>query len=759
MLKLNFRRCLIFRSAICFLLMVSNAQALTLLDEKIVSGSLNLGAWNISGASGITTAPGEIRIANSFSASAWRWDQNSISTTQQFSQHALSISANLTVGTGTHPSLIMGLGDAQFSGSSALNYLFRLSSSGRIETFDFKNGVYNYQVCPSSGTHFQGARYEMKLKINGFDLYRNGDFVCSHIARFALKAPRLFFQSSVDGSPSIASAILVKTESPTVFEGGVEDGVIASDAFKVFGPNEAVMSSGTTLKVRDSFDPKTWKWSQSGVKTRTTYPMNSFPIVLESSIVVGKTADLSKGRYALLGLGDHDFLEAGLSPDGSRKGVVAAFVSANAVMLLHAGPTTATEVQYCGGYVPNAKYQVVIEKSSVKLFVDAEHRCTAAWNLSTFKAKPIIAQSSTDQTHSEFRDIKLSMPFLTDDVPVIGFQRKMQSYPWLATRDIVLRNELVQTIPYIQSDSTLALDIQIPNSESYQQVRMTLRDHNGAAIVRLSSGQSRLTPQFVQLPKGLYSLHVEGLTKSDAWKSLDFVSGIGIGDIVFALGDSITEGFWGDMTSDKVQNWAQAPASLRSKDRRNLPQFGPRTDVSPLTYKASYFKAISDAVNQRADYPVFFYNFGVGGNTASNLTTLANTAFFASRVAELKPSKYFVAIGINDANAAFTPSQYETHLLYLRDLIAQRSPNAPTYLARFSPASSAWNSCCEPMNRLSPSLLAVIDDLVRRGRYQSGPDLWTYFSSKLDALTSDGLHPNSTGMAELGRLWAQTVWP
>jgi lysophospholipase L1-like esterase len=761
--KLNCSRSrLIFRQlafTLCCLLTCGELAALTLLDEQIKFGNLTPDAWQISGVSGISGSAGQIQIKNSFSESQWKWDQNVIASTKSFDEHNLSIEANLTVGTGAYASLIMGIGDEKFSAGKSLSYLFRVNSSGAIETFDFKNGAYNSKSCSSNAKPTQGARYEMKLIPNGFHLYKNSEFLCTHTATFSLPKRKIFFQGGADLAPSIVSAILVKTNTPFVLAGAVENGVVNADAYQIFGPKAAVIAVQDTLKVKDSFDPNAWKWSQSGAKSRASYPMGQYPITLESSISVGLTATASKGRYALLGLGDHDFLTAGESADGSRKGVIAMFVSLDSVMLLHTGPAISTKVQYCGAYMANAHYRLVIDQGEVKLFVDGNPRCTANWNLTGFKAKPIIAQSSTDQTHSEFRQIKLSLPQSANEPIITSPQRKSIDKPWVATRDITLRNGLAQTIPHVQTQQELAIGLNLPNYAAFQEIRSTLRNQFGKAYGVVQAPNLRLTPYFENLEKGLYSLHVEGLTKANEWVSLDFVSGIGIGDIVFVLGDSITEGFWGDMFETAFENSAQAPWASRSRDNRNLPQYGPRTDVSPLAYKSSYLAATADAVGERLNYPVFLYNWGVGSYTSANVTALVGTDFFASQAAVLKPSKYFVGIGINDANAGVSSAQFDAELRLLRKEISRHSPSVPTYLARFSPASAAWNSCCSQMNQLAPSLLQTVDNLTANATYLRGPDLWSYFAPRLDSITSDGLHPNPLGMKALGRLWADAIWP
>lgn len=95
------------------------------------------------------------------------------------------------------------------------------------------------------------------------------------------------------------------------------------------------------------------------------------------------------------------------------------------------------------------------------------------------------------------------------------------------------------------------------------------------------------------------------------------VAPIGIGTGVAALGDSITEGYWGrgyGIEPDRL--WSgRFPAESCSRDGRNFPQYAPTASVHApgTTCFESWLTRLNDRLTAAWGRPVFIANEGWGG--------------------------------------------------------------------------------------------------------------------------------------------------
>ncbi|MFW5858159.1 MAG: hypothetical protein ACOCX4_09790, partial [Planctomycetota bacterium] len=171
---------------------------------------------------------------------------------------------------------------------------------------------------------------------------------------------------------------------------------------------------------------------------------------------------------------------------------------------------------------------------------------------------------------------------------------------WRVVRDV----EGQYALPYLQS----ARDLPVRGAPAGA---LTLEAADGTMHRPEADGPDAAV--FRDLPAGEYALTV------DAADGARRIGRIGIGTVIAALGDSITEGYHG-------RAWRRDPAELHaglfppdavSRDGRNFPQFAPTAHRHKPAVNCfeSWMTALNDRLAERLGGPVFLANEGWGGIT------------------------------------------------------------------------------------------------------------------------------------------------
>jgi len=128
-------------------------------------------------------------------------------------------------------------------------------------------------------------------------------------------------------------------------------------------------------------------------------------------------------------------------------------------------------------------------------------------------------------------------------------------------------------LPYIQSSRDLELGTTFENSP-VTRVHVTL--HRGQAQVwegELNHSYPAVTA--LGLPYGEYTLEAQAYGDDGRQLQGLRVGRIGIGTVIAALGDSITEGYYGEcFVQSPPLHAGQFPKDAVSRDGRNFPQWG-----------------------------------------------------------------------------------------------------------------------------------------------------------------------------------------
>ena len=326
-------------------------------------------------------------------------------------------------------------------------------------------------------------------------------------------------------------------------------------------------------------------------------------------------------------------------------------------------------------------------------------------------------------------------------VKIISPQSAVASAPHVATKtatSVALAS--IYTIPYIQTSSTImtsALAGMVPSGGGIEFVL-----DNGTSIVDYTSPYSA---SFINTVKGEHRIDAyvvdSGGQRSDESANPyahDYLTSIGVGDVILVLGDSTTAGSGGYSTASAISNWTEAPAGQVSNDNRNFPW---RT-----TYNGNYFSSFLVDLNNKLTgffgYPIFIINGGISGySTKSFVESVVNLTPFDDVIASFVPTYIILDLGVNDV-PIHSASVFKD---YYQSLINELNTNNGVafnkiYLTKFGFRNDTHKTTQEQNHIPAIDELLAANFLISRG-----PDFFTYFKANYGALYADALHPNVSG--------------
>lgn len=237
-----------------------------------------------------------------------------------------------------------------------------------------------------------------------------------------------------------------------------------------------------------------------------------------------------------------------------------------------------------------------------------------------------------------------------------------------------------------------------------------------------------------------------------------------------AIGDSLTEGYWGRMYDEPVLGPEDAPPDSISKDRRNFPTPGPTTTIHAEGQKfmKSWMPELNDLLAPRLG-PVFIDNEGVGGICSAEYIELMisdkewhiedklSPRAWRARQELLRPDSWLIHLGVNDAcrEEDITPDAYDSNLRRILDILGERYEAKPQRIWIALPSYGYYDD----------SVVATLTEFAERvrrihaeGLAMPGPDFFDFFSrDKEKHYGDDPVHPNPLGVSEMARLWAEAI--
>lgn len=330
------------------------------------------------------------------------------------------------------------------------------------------------------------------------------------------------------------------------------------------------------------------------------------------------------------------------------------------------------------------------------------------------------------------------------------------STAWLTVADV----QGHYTLPYIQSDRDLRVRLAGIGPAAARGVA-TLCGPGGREVVPpVAFTAERPETVFRNLAPEEYTLAVELQDPvGRPVRSLAFTR-IGVGAVLAAVGDSLTEGYLGrGFKQESLElKAADFPASAVSRDGRNFPQFAPsshRHNPSINCYQ-SWMPALNDALSAAWKQPVFIANEGWGGYTAADTLAMMreNRDGWRTRMEQLRPTTWLIHLGVNDERAKVPAGEFAGSMGAIVDMLMAEFGARPEaiYLARPS------YDYADGAEAILIGYIEGIDRLVRERNLRAGPDFFAAFSTdKATWYGNDPVHPGPEGMERMAQLWAEAL--
>ena len=312
-------------------------------------------------------------------------------------------------------------------------------------------------------------------------------------------------------------------------------------------------------------------------------------------------------------------------------------------------------------------------------------------------------------------------------------------------------------VPYIQSARDLPVKA-IAGGSALTRVRFDLY-RAGKKVASLRARPPSLSVRFSSLSPGEYAITASRLDAGGKVLGEAHLRRIGVGVVVAALGDSITEGYWGRRTKVDLDGLTadRFPTSMVSRDGRNFPQFSPTAlrYAPDCNVQQSWLTELNDQLSASLGYPVFFANEGWGGITTGQYLSLMKTnANWQARMRLLKPSFWLIHLGVNDERGKVPTQQVADNLSAMVRILCQQYGAAPRRILVAKPCYD-YAEGAEPILK---SYCKRIDELVEKEGLSPGPDFYTaYARDRRKWYGADPVHPNVAGMTRMAELWYQAI--
>lgn len=313
------------------------------------------------------------------------------------------------------------------------------------------------------------------------------------------------------------------------------------------------------------------------------------------------------------------------------------------------------------------------------------------------------------------------------------------------------------TIPYVQSQRFLEIFFRFSDPEVVR-ARVTLRRRDGIIAEREVKAPD-FGVSFPDLLPAEYTLAINALDKSGQLLGQRTYQRIGVGDVLAAIGDSITEGYFGRgyRVEDLRLTADSFPTEAVSKDGRNFPQFAPTTHqhLPSVNCFEGFMTLLNDLLSTSWPSPLFIANEGWGGITSGQYWEHIRTdTNWQRRMKALRPNLWLIHLGVNDERAKVPPEQFAANMKALMDCLIREYGAVPSHIFLAKPCYDYF----EGADVILAGYNREIDRLVAEQGLSAGPDFYAaYGKDKQRWYGDDPVHPNVEGMHRMAQLWHDSL--
>lgn len=315
------------------------------------------------------------------------------------------------------------------------------------------------------------------------------------------------------------------------------------------------------------------------------------------------------------------------------------------------------------------------------------------------------------------------------------------------------------TIPYIQSGRDVRVNVTF--SEPRAVSAELLLSGNGCKITKTVKKEAPFAV-FAELAPGEFVLKISWMDKNGSVISETVYRRIGVGAVLAAIGDSLTEGYHGHGFKRKNLNLKNSdfPSGAVSKDGRNFPQFSPTTAVHKPAVNCfqSWMTELNDKLAEAWKMPVFIANEGWGGYTSAHYLAMMrnNKGGWSDRMDLLHPCTWLIHLGVNDERRKVPAADFAENMRAIIKILLDKYNARPSQIYIAYP-SYDYAPGAEPVLR---SYIAEIDKIISEFNLRKGPDFFTAFAKdRKKWYGTDPVHPGIEGISLMAELWTEKLAP
>lgn len=239
---------------------------------------------------------------------------------------------------------------------------------------------------------------------------------------------------------------------------------------------------------------------------------------------------------------------------------------------------------------------------------------------------------------------------------------------------------------------------------------------------------------------------------------------VGRGDVIVAIGDSVTEGLSGgpyppgaldhlgyfpDWVAARNALGAIAP-DMVSGDGREFPQAG--ASLHPAS-RPGFVVPLGQLLAAERGHPVVVINEGWSGITADGFDQVSGSQHFHDLVSATEPNGWLINLGANDVKVGRPAAEYQARLATLvGNLNRLGAPGSSIRLA----CPSFRKVAQQEKKDLEVSYLPVVDGLRTQYGLAPAPDLFGHYRDTPSQLV-DEVHPSAAGYTAMAQLWDQAL--
>ncbi len=168
------------------------------LVDSFTGANINTTKWyevdptGYGGTSGKVQQNGTLTIADSYNGTLW--GNTGLVSQDVFDSTSLEISASMTPGS----SPLIGYGDYNFGLAGKKAYLLYVASPSSILALSWEDAAYTSTNCGAASA--SAAVYKMKIVSGGFEVYKDGALMCTHMNSVVINNTRVFLENASTAS-------------------------------------------------------------------------------------------------------------------------------------------------------------------------------------------------------------------------------------------------------------------------------------------------------------------------------------------------------------------------------------------------------------------------------------------------------------------------------------------------------------------------------------------------------------------------------